>query len=107
MPRLLQLSGNWLGSTRDRNLVVLFRRANPEPTRKPRSLCTRAATMPVNERSDCAEILIGSIRTSGGCVRGSVEELASVHAARAKGSRPTTIARGTARLRSMFDRAAG
>src|SRR5207249_605957 len=61
-------------------------------TRNPRSLCTRAATIPVNERSDWPEISTVSIRTSGGCIRGSVEEeVASLHAAKTKGNRPMRL----------------
>jgi hypothetical protein len=55
--------------------------------------------MPVKERSDAAEILTASIRTSGGCVRGSVEEVASVHAAKTKGNNPTRATNGTPQRR--------
>src|SRR2546422_11686866 len=76
-------------------------RTFPE-TRNPRSLCTRAATIPVNERSDWAEISTVSIRTSGGSVRGSVEEeVASLHAAKTKGNRPMRVTKGTSRSCSM------
>ena len=56
-----------------------------------RSLCTRAATIPVNERSVWTAACTVSIRTRGLCVRGSSEEPECVHAAKAKGSRPTTV----------------
>src|SRR4029453_12460789 len=51
--------------------------------------------MPVKERSDPAEFLTASTRTSGGCVRGSVEDVASVHAAKTKGNTPTRATNGT------------
>src|SRR5437867_13278784 len=57
--------------------------------------------MPVNERSDWTEMSTASIRTSRGCVRGSVEEVASLHAAKTKGNRPRTVTNGTARRVSM------
>src|SRR5260221_1727319 len=74
--------------------ISLTKRSRTFPeTRNPRSLCTRAATMPVNERSDGTERSTASIRTRGGCVRGSLEEeAASLHAAKTKGDRPMTAA---------------
>src|SRR6185369_10511827 len=70
--------------------------------RNPRSLCTRAATIPANERSDWTEVSTVSIRTSGGCVRGSVEEdAASLHAAKTNGNTPMRVTRGTLRSCSM------
>ena len=43
------------------------------------------------------EAVAGATRTSGVWVRGSIEEVASLHAARAKGSRPTTARKGILR----------
>ncbi len=62
-------------------------------TRNPRSLCTRAETIPVNERSACIEVATVPTRTNGGWVRGSVEGVASLHAAKRKGSKtvPTAL----------------
>jgi len=48
-------------------------------------------TIPVNERSVWTAACTVSIRTRGLCVRGSSEEPECVHAAKAKGSRPTTV----------------
>jgi len=43
----------------------------------------------VNERSDWTELSTVSIRTSGGCIRGSVEEeVAPLHAAKTRDNRP-------------------
>jgi hypothetical protein len=53
----------------------------------------------VKERSAAAEFSTVSMRTSGGCVRGSGEELAP-HAARMKGS-PMAARKETARRGSM------
>lgn len=66
------------------------------PTRKPRSLWTRAVTMPVNRRSPLAAGLAVATRTRGGAVRGSSASALPPQAAR--GARPPK-SRATARVR--------
>src|SRR5690349_13064482 len=79
------------------------KRSNTLPgTRNPRSLCTRAATMPLNERSDSMEISTVSVRTSGTWSRGSfAEELACLHAAKANGNSPMKATSAISRSWSM------
>jgi hypothetical protein len=49
--------------------------------------------VPVNERPDWTLLSTLSIRTSGGCVRGSVDESALLHAARTADIRPRVASR--------------
>jgi len=60
-------------------------------TRKPRSLCTRAITTPVNARAESVPLVTAATLTNGGWVRGSLTPDASPHATKARGSRQTAI----------------